>query len=168
MKVSTLCFALLAVILGVQSQQTDRRVANGNPVGDCQLPDGSGIAALIPESFGLADGAPRPTVAVSDSMVVCQSPGLFRDTVGSFSVVVSYSCTNGPDECNGSLLTEQFQYDCNEDNTFTRAVVQVGLVRTQAPINGTLATPLNIQCAQCVDPANNVIGAGAADHCVGE
>ncbi len=170
MKVSTLCFVFLGVLLGVQSQTdfTERRTVNGIPVGDCQAPDASGIAALIPESFALADGAPRPTVTVNDSAVVCQSPGLFRDTVGSFSVVVSYSCTDGPAECDGSLLTEQFQYDCNEDDTFTRPVVQFGLVRTQAPITGTLATPLNIQCAQCIDPANNIIGAGAADHCVGE
>ncbi len=89
MKMSILCFVFLAVLLGVQSQSTQRRVVNDIPIGDCELlPDASGIAALIPESFALADGAPRPTVTVSDFAVVCQSPGLVKDTLGSFSVVV--------------------------------------------------------------------------------
>ncbi len=97
---------------------------------------------------------------------MCESPGLFRGTISSFSVVVSYSCTRGLSFCDGSELTDQFQYDCNLDNSFRRAEIPLGSVRTPNPI-ATLGTPLNAQCAQCVEP-NGFLSADQVDHCVGK
>ena len=166
MELFTLCLTLLAVTLGVHSQQFTQR--RSSRVGDCPRPDANVIAALISDSFNLADGAERPVVNVNESVVVCESPGLFRDTVSSFSAVVSYSCMGDPAPCDGNLRTDQFQYDCNSDNTFTRADIASGRIRTPMEnVVATLETPLNAQCGQCSEPTA-FLPAAAEDHCVGK
>ena len=154
---------VLAVIPTVYSQ-TVEFTAGRSDVGNCQRPDEATIAALIPESFDLGDGDSRPTVDISGMMVVCESTGLLRNTINSFSVIVSYNCT-GITGCDGTLRTEQFQYDCNSDDTFAEALILGGDLRTQSP-SGTLMTPLNVECGRCVESGGDV-PSNMDDHCAG-
>ena len=156
---------MFAVSLGVNSQIefTVRRLT----IGDCPRPDASTISGLITDSFNLADRTEAPGVTVLDTTIVCESPGLLRDTISSFSVVALYSCTGIVAEgCDGSNRTEQFQYECNMDNTFTEAEISSGFLRTENP-TATLQTPLNDQCAQCVEPTS-IVPSDPDDHCIGK
>ena len=142
------------------AQTTVRRLT----IGDCQRPTASDIETLIPLSFDLADSAPLPVIANIRVMTVCESPGLSRNTISSFSVVAQFSCTGSACASPGQVQTEQFQYECNSDNTFTVAEISVGNVRTANP-TATLQTHLNESCAQCV-LSSLFPEAGPDDHCV--
>ena len=79
-------------------------------------------------------------------------------------MLAQFSCTGRACASPGQVQTEQFQYECNSDNTFTVAEISAGNVRTESP-TATLQTPLNEACAQCVlSPLFPEAGPG--DHCV--
>ena len=156
----------MSIIFGVDSQIfTEGR----NGVGSCPMPAANAISAtLLPLSFNLGDsGQQQPTVTVSNSSIVCISPGLTRGTVSSFSVVVEYVCTGVvPAECDGTRRLNQFQYDCNSDDTFTNAQIAGDLLITETPV-ASLATPLVDQCGRCGDPMDFDIPSDPVNHCAG-
>ena len=163
---STLCLFLLAVTLGVHSQFDVMFTERRSGVGDCPIPDENTVNALISDSFNFADGIERPSVNVSELVIVCLAPGLFRGTINSFSVVVSYSCDGGPATCDGTSRTDQFQYDCNMDNTFMRAgIVGSRLRRPSVAFNLDPPRTLNEECGRCSERTNS-IPADPLDHCV--
>lgn len=158
------CLTLLAVFLGVhpQTEFTEGRFFIGN----CLRPNASTISNLISGSFDLDfEGAEAPEVTLLNSTIVCEAPGLFRGTISSFSVVALYSCISRSFGCDGTPRTEQFQFDCNEDDTFTRSIASLGEARTTNP-TATLQTPLNEDCAQC--SGENLVVPTGSDHCVCE
>ena len=79
-------------------------------------------------------------------------------------MVAQFSCTGSVCASPGQVQTEQFQYECNSDNTFTQAEISIGSVRTASP-TATLQTPLNESCALCV-LSSLIPEAGPDDHCV--
>ncbi len=157
------CLFLSFSIPGVYSQLTEG-VAN---IGSCLRPNNTELERIITNSFLLADGLNQPTIRVLKVNFVCESPGLVKDTLGSFSAVVLYECS-GLDAQNCSTtpvnLTDQFQTACDQGNTFSGP--SSGLARTINPL-ATLDTPLNPNCSICAEPGG-VVGTDPVNHCQGK
>lgn len=163
-----LCLSLLAGIIPQVFSQP-RFTVGRNGVGSCPASASTNhkvIEALVSGSFQLADGIPRPSVTVIDTNIVCVATGLMRDTISSFSVVVSYNCSGRSlATCDGTTVVEQFQYECNSDNTFNEAVNSAGSIRTTNP-SGNLSTPSNDLCGICAQPTA-FVPADPTNHCLG-
>ena len=159
----SLLLACCAICGHTQTEFTQGR----HLVGSCPRPDTSMVAVLIANSFDLADSSTRPLVSVFEMNIVCESPGLMRDTISSFSTVAHYSCSGEIAECTGTPLTNQFQYDCNEDDTFTMAQILGGTLITRNQ-TASLTTLLDDQCGLCVDPDSGMLPSDTVNHCAGQ
>ena len=162
MKLLVCLVLLISTFFEVDSQTTVGR----NNVGSCQLQDANALAlSLIPLSFDLLDANTPPTVFVQSSTIVCVSPGLRRDTVSSVSLVAQFNCT-GLQQCDGGAeRVYQFQYDCNADDTFSRAQIVGNTLVTTNPM-ASLSTGLVDQCGRCAEPSGDV-PSDDVNHCAG-
>ena len=115
-------------------------------------------------SSGLVPRAVRPPreaieripVRIMNYTIVCDAPGMSRDTSSFVSVLVQFQCdypsgTNTLADCDGTtMLTRQYQFSCS-GNTWDDSIAGDDLfVQTLNP-SATFATPLDNQCRRCID-----------------
>ena len=153
-------FLLLPVIIPrVFSQLT----MSPSGFGSCQRPDIAELERILINSFN--PDSEEPAVRVFEFNIVCESPGLFRDTLSSVSAVVFFECS-GPQECGQTPtnLTQQVQSDCDATNTFS-GVLSGNPLTTQP--QATLNTPQDVNCSRCSEGSSAVL-ADSATHCVGK
>ena len=113
-----------------------------------------------------------PFIGILRSQVVCTAAGTEQGKIGSVSVVVNYLCSEQP-FCQGvENRTEQFQFDCTEDNTWDPRIVE-GFVRSVT--GASFDTTPSDMCGQCLDPGSIlnpndplVVITDPDNHCTGE
>ena len=151
---------VLTVILpGVLSRLTESPSHSGS----CKRPNQTELEVIIADSFSLLDGVTRPTIRLLEYKIVCESAGIIKDTLSSFSAVVYF-------ECSGSLiedctvapinLTSQIQSSCNPHKTFSSSSS-----RTANP-QADLTTPLNDFCGLYAEPTDFILS-DPVNHCWG-
>ena len=105
--------------------------------------------------------------------MVCTAAGTERGKIGSVSVVVNYLCFGQPFCLGTENRTQQFQFDCTQDNTWNHRIVD-GEVRSLGTAD--FSTTPSDMCGQCVDPDPEFIpdpndprrAADPDNHCLGE
>ena len=160
--------------------------SGGYTIGNCDLDDlilGVMIASssdslhreggLLTSALVFGDATPGegPFIGILRSKVVCTAGGTERGKISSVSVVVNYVC-QGPPFCIGiEERTEQFQFDCIEDNTWDPRIVD-GHVRS---FTGSFDTTRSDVCGQCIDPHSLLnpldprsIASNPDNHCAGQ
>ena len=167
--------ALFSILPGVQLQTPTLR----NGVSSCARPsqdifgsfDSAGSdGGIVARYFGAGDGGETPeTVRIVAVNMVCEASGLTNDSLSSISAIVQYECLDSG--CGGMnmIFTDQYRLDCIEDSGVTSfSSVVNGNVRTAAAdgVVGTLTTPLDVQCSQCVSPTALRLS-DPASYCLG-
>lgn len=176
-----LCYFLLTTTLGVvHLQQPNTRASIGNcprPTmdelgrSDVRSPEG-----LVATAFPRSDGGNDPqNVRILAFTFVCESSGLTRNTLNSFSIIVRFECTGSICGSLPIMLTEQFQYDCaiayfGHNGSFAPPNKNGNNYRTQqSAVTGTLDTTLKLKCGDCTaDTIGNGLVPDSDTHCVGK
>lgn len=137
----------------------------------CQRPTVAELIDLIIWTLNFADGRARPEITIYEYNIVCESPGLIRGTLGSFSAVIFYQCDGFavcPNTPNDGIrrqtnYTHQFQSVCTNEG-YRRGYLFSPL-RVDSP-RATLTTPLNDRCSVCSEPS--VIPSDSVTFCFGK
>ena len=117
-------------------------------------PQGGLIAAAI--AAGSGDQARAVSVQVNNSTIVCLSSGRTRDTFRTVSVVVNYTCTGTAPECTtGNPVLSQFDFGCVAGPRWSTSVGGTSTSSITTPPDGTLSTPLRIECGVCISSARS-------------
>ena len=156
------CLGLLLTAAALKVANSQIELTQGRAgIGNCQTPDTGSLDSLVLDSLKQLGLDLRMFDAINSSMV-CEAPGLTRGTINSFSVVVEYMEVVGSG--NLTIETNQFQFDCNANGTFTVAQIEEGSLITQNPL-ANLTTALSDQCGRCVDPELFVDFSDPVTHC---
>ena len=188
--VSRLQFLWLALLVAISVQLSQSQITRlREGVGSC-LPvilDNFGNTTsfsrlgILPVTFVGGDGSSPYWVKVNRFNVVCESIGLTRNSVSSFSAIVEYDRDGFPGQRGNIVrnLIAQVTLDCRRDGIFYRiprsgasgleldtTQISRGSTRKDSDILGNFSTIMDRKCGLCVDSrvgsnVNNVT------HCLG-
>ncbi len=173
----TLIFLITVVLINLTTSHNSYIPRNRRAVGSCTPPeitdlgrvDTFSATGLVSKSF-IYLGFPEPEVQILDFHVVCESAGLVKGTVSSFSAMVMFRCRGSG--CNNSVLIQQIQADCNlpinnhSSNFEYPRIFSRGYIRTVNPI-GNFSTSIDKHCGQCLDPSGSRRQVNLLTHCAG-
>ena len=171
MEIKSNLVKLFSLLLFLSSRVFSQLTVASPGIGSCQRPGAADLERIIANSFNLQDGIEAPRIRLIAFNIVCESTGLLRNTLSSFSAVVFYECVGSfpEDNCDNQIptnLTHQVQSDCAlGSNTFSVAGVRAGRVRT-TEIQATLNTPPDIMCSFCSE-RSSIVPSNQVTHCVG-
>ena len=114
---------------------------------------------LVGSAFAAVSGDPSLPVSVQvhDSNIVCLRSGRIQDTYTGVSVVVNYTCTGAPSECNRNPTLSQFEFECVANPVRWAPSVDgsaANIITT--PPDGSLSTTLRTDCGVCISPARSI------------
>ena len=145
---------ILISVLSFARAQVDCPPFNVSELGATDMRPQGG---LIGDAFAARSGdqALPVSVQVHNSNIVCLSSGRTRDTYRTVSVVVNYTCTGTVSECTGNPILSQFDFGCVDGPRWSTSVGGTSSNIITTPSNGTLSTPLRIDCGVCISSARS-------------
>lgn len=105
-----------------------------------------------------------PTL-ILDYRVLCESAGMLRNTISSFSALVTYQCDANTFGCDRSNQTDQFQFSCQENDWAIFVGLDDRFVITFDQ-TATFSTEPNDRCSMCIDDRQDA-NSNEITHCLG-
>ena len=161
-----LAFAVLAISISSINNQVQRPRTRSN-VGNCPRltaedigrSDSLSNTGIISRTFSTLDGVEYPLIRVLGFQILCESAGLYINTISSVSLIAEYQCVGYL--CPSLEVISYINLDCNIDDSFYPPHVQRGAERVDTQDRSLLMAAVSIRCGECTQIARN------RNHCAG-